>query len=292
LQIAYSTTIAAMIGKFLQTIINLWIATTGRRIDLSKMSWLDGPTADNHLVGENFYKDYAAKEGLQVTENDPSIGLLQDFRILLDPADPNSHLLNPKIAEFYEHTGQYKLEVWSQWYSFIRPFARLLIQLVSTRMNQLNIPLEPLETSRGMGSEIIRLRDQNGANSLTCWLRKTLKTNRVVYAGFYSACFIPELNRNFVRVVFPLPKGNVTVILRLDMQADGSIQLVSHGKKIGEPGYYRLRKSKSGSIRAKYIPLKEVIHVFEDPHGVLRTDHIFYFWGIKFLHLHYKILDN
>ncbi len=53
--------------------------------DLSKMGWLDGPTADNHLVGENFYKDYAAKEGLQVTENDPSIGLLQDFRILLDP---------------------------------------------------------------------------------------------------------------------------------------------------------------------------------------------------------------
>ncbi len=280
-----------MLGRLLQACINRWIALTGKRISLAEMPWLDGPTAENDVVGEAFYEDFARRAGLNI-RRDTSLGLLDDFSVLLDRNDALSHKLNPKVAAFYEQTGRYKLDVWSQWYSFMRPFARMLIQLVSTRMNQLNIPLDPLETSRGMGSDIIRLSSADGAISLTCWLRKTLKTNRVVYAGFYSAVWIPALDRHFVRVVFPLPKGSVTVILRADMQPDGSIKLVSHGNKIGEPGYYRLRKSKPGFVRVKYLPLKEIIHVFEDELGTMRTDHTFYFWGIKLLHLHYKIMEK
>jgi hypothetical protein len=100
----------------------------------------------------------------------------------------------------------------------------------------------------------------------------------------------PELP-DFVKVVFPLPKGNVTVILKAEVQQDGSMKLLSDGKKIGESGYYRLQRAGDKQLRVKFIPLKEVIHVYEDDYGVMRTDHSFRFWGIKFLELHYKIMD-
>ena len=74
------------------------------------------------------------------------------------------------------------------------------------------------------------------------------------------------------------------------MQEDGSVKLLSDGKRIGEAGYYRVRRSGDDAVRVKYVPLKEVIHVFCDEYGDLRTDHIFSFLGTKMLQLHYKIM--
>ncbi len=161
--------------------------------------------------------------------------------------------------------------------------------MLSAKMDQLNIPLNPLETSQGMSNEVIRLhRPGTDEQLMACWLRKSIQSRKVVYAGFYSAA---ELNgMPMVRVVFPLPAGSATVLLRTEVQADGSVRLLSDGKKQGEAGYYRLRKSGTQAVRVKYIPLKESIHVFEDEEGTLRTDHLFWFCGFKLLHLHYKIL--
>jgi hypothetical protein len=277
-----------MLGQFLQWCINLWLSLLGRRVSLADYPWLEGPMAEGKVVGEGYYADFASANGYAVSK-DPELGLVQDFNVVIHSSDPNANQLNPRVTEFYEHTGRYKLDVWSQWYSFIRPFARLLIQRVSTRQNQLNIPLDPLDTSRGMGSETIRLTSADGQSILTCWLRKIIKTNRVVYAGFYSQCYIAQLDRHCVRVVFPLPSGNVTVILKVEVQPDGSVKLLSGGNVFGETGYYRVRKWKPGFVKVKKVPLGEIIHVFEDEFGVMRTDHAFYFWGIKFLQLHYRI---
>lgn len=38
------------------------------------------------------------------------------------------------------------------------------------------------------------------------------------------------------------------------------------------------------------LPLKKSA-CDEDKEGVVRTDHTFSFWGIKFLHLHYKVVQ-
>lgn len=38
-------------------------------------------------------------------------------------------------------------------------FARTLIASLSSEMDQLNISLQPLETSRGMSNEVLHLRD-------------------------------------------------------------------------------------------------------------------------------------
>ncbi|HET8574110.1 MAG TPA: hypothetical protein VFL76_09585 [Edaphocola sp.] len=166
-------------------------------------------------------------------------------------------------------------------------FRAHLINTVSSGIDQSNIPLKSLETSRGISNEVIVLRGPEGRQVLTCWLRRATLTQKVTYAGFYSVINIG--NKPFVRVIFPLPKGSATVLLRVEVQSDGSVKLISDGKRPGGAGYYRVKVMNDTTIRFKSIPLKEMIHVYTDDKGILRTDHIFWFWKMKFLRLHYKI---
>lgn len=277
-----------MFGAFLKWLINTWLLITGRVVAYAEHPWLKGPMSDDNVIGGKFYEVYAAKEGL-VADGAHSGGLMKDFTSVIPTDDPLSAKLNAKVKHFYEHTVQYKLEVWSEWYSPVSFFSKIIIRSLSAKMDQLNIPLNPLETSRGMTNEVLHLREKSGKLRFACWLRKSILSGKVVYAGFYSGCM--AMGKPYVKVVFPLPHGNVTVLLRAEVQPDGSIKLISDGKRIGDAGYYRVRKRNDTTAKVRYIPLKECIHVFEDEFGVLRTDHEFSFWKMKFLHLHYKIMQ-
>jgi len=279
-----------MLGSILKFLINLWLEITGSTRKLSTHPWMEGPMSDKLLIGSEFYQKFATERGLAV-ENSSNGGLLEDFTKTIPAEDPNKSKLNPRISEFYEQTVKYKLEVWSQWYPPLSFFARTLIRSLSTKMDQLNIPLYPLETSRGMSNEVLRIFDPKTNKLLyACWLRKSILSGRVVYAGFYSMSIIN--NSPFVRVVFPLPSGNVTVVLKVFVQDDGSVKLISDSKTAPGSGYFRLRRKGKDAVKSRKIPLKESIHVFEDETGMLRTDHVFWFWGIKMLHLHYKIFEK
>lgn len=276
-----------MFGNFLSWLINVWLNVTGKTVSLHEHSWLRGPVSEGKVIGEDFYARFAQQEGL-ILEVPEKGGLLPDFSVVtVDSAIPDARLHNA-VRTFYEQTVLYKMDVWGEWSSPIAIFAKILIRSISRKMNQMNIPLSPLETSHGMSSEVIQLKDPaTGEMRYTCWLRKTLKENRVVYAGFYTHCLTPK--GTFVKVVFPLPKGNVTVLLKANVQEDGGVKLISAGSRIGDAGYYRVLSINKDKVKTRRIPLKESIHVFEDKEVVLRTDHEFRFWGMKFLHLHYKI---
>lgn len=276
-----------MLGSFLRWSINSWLNVTGKSISLAQHPWLHGPVSEGNVIGEDYYERFAKREGL-VLEVPEKGGLLPDFNAVTAGSTIPASRLHPAVKDFYEQTVLYKLDVWGQWFTPIAFFARVLITSVSRKMNQLNIPLSPLETSRGMSSRIIQLKDPaTGIVKYTCWLRKSVKSDKVVYAGFYTSCTTGE--GTYVKVVFPLPKGNVTVLLKAEVQEDGGVKLISAGKKIGHAGYYRVMKISDDKVKVRYIPLKESIHVYEDNEGQLRTDHEFRFWGVKFLHLHYKI---
>lgn len=281
-----------MLGSLLQFLIQRWLWISGKKINIQQNSWMSGPSGLSNIIGDTYYQVFAEQEGLSVIQ-DKDGGLLQHFDSVLNTKDPLLTQLNPRIKHFYEHTALYKLEVWAEWYNPLQWFAKILIRTVSKRMNQLNIPLSPLATSRGMSSEIISLRTKDDEQQLyACWLRKLSKTHEVVYAGFYSFCQTPALAYPCVKVVFPLPKGNVTVILRVEIQSDGSVKLISDNQYTNGPGYYRTLNINDTFRKIKKIPLLETIHVFEDEEGVLRTDHLFYFMRIKMLHLHYKMVLN
>jgi hypothetical protein len=278
----------APVGMVIQWLIQQWVRWTGKLVHTEDVPWLVGVIGDNK-IGADFYQNYARNSGLEIIRNQPEVGLLEDFNCLRG-ADFDPERVDPKVKHFYERTVEYTLDVWLQWSGVLPLFAKLLITLVSRPIEQLNLPLSSLETSRGMSSEILRLIDKSSNKvAYTGWLRKTVANEAVVYAGFYTTCRPPNASGECVKVVFPLPSGSTTVILRPENQEDGSFKLISAGTSFGSPGYYRIHQVGPSKLRVKYIPIKETIHVYQDAHQVLRTDHIFMFWGYKFLTLHYKM---
>lgn len=276
-----------MFGNFLSWMINFWLNVTGKSISLDQHPWLRGPVSEGKVIGEDFYARFAQQEGLKL-EVSAAGGLIPDFSTVTVNSTIPASQLHHAVRYFYEQTARYKMDVWGKWFPPFAFFAKTLISAVSRKMNQLNIPLDALETSMGMSSEVIQLKDaQTGEVKYTCWLRKTLQANKVVYAGFYTHCKTPE--GTFVKVVFPLPKGNVTVVLKAEVQKDGGVLLISAGNRIGDAGYYRILSIDRDKVKVRRIPIKETIHVYVDKEGILRTDHKFRFWGMQLLHLHYKI---
>ena len=92
------------------------------------------------------------------------------------------------------------------------------------------------------------------------------------------------------RLYFRCTKGNTTVVLEPIARFDGSLELSSSGRRFGDPGYYRVLQVDRATKKIRLIrALKESIHVYVDDQGALRTDHIFRFWNLEMLRLHYKI---
>jgi hypothetical protein len=276
-------------GHLLEWSIQKWIIASGKTVNIADVPWMTGPSSTAYKIGPSFYQDYAKLHDLQVKENDKDAGLLDDFSAL-----KSTHFapekVHPEVHRFYEKTSCYKMDVWSQWFGLLQPFAKTLIATVSAEIEQFNLPISPLEVSKGMSSQVIKLVNRkSNKTEFTCWLRKAEAHGKVIYAGFYTTCKPPLYDGQCVKVVFPLPSGFVSVILKPEHQPDGSFKLISHGNKFGEPGYYRVHQLNEKTLKVKYLPLKEMIHVYVDKDNVLRTDHEFRFWGMKFLHLHYKM---
>lgn len=218
--------------------------------------------------------------------------------------------LHPRVRDFYEHTARYNLEVWSEWKPLFRPFAGLVHLLYSRRMNQLNLPLSPLDTARGLTSEIVKLRERPTAArdgstlapvKYTVWFRTINATGRVIYSGVYMTTRIPPCKshpqgRLAARLAFPLPRGNATVIMRSEVDVAGSLHLMSDGRRFGDPGFYFLLRDRKGRHYSRFVAsLHERVSVYVDEtgeHGSLRADHSFNVCGMRALTLHYKISEK
>jgi hypothetical protein len=277
---------AGLMGRAVGGVILCLCFLLGRRIDRSEVPWLDGPIGPPR-IGAGFHRSVAAQSGLELRTG-PDLGLLPDCRAL-DGDAFDSRRLHASVREFYEHTGRYHLDVWSQWSPLFWPFGWMLINFVSRQMEQLNFPMYPLETARGMTSEVEQLVDAKGRVAFTSWLRRNLGSGMVVYSGFYSTTSPPR-SGPCVKTVFPVARGNATVLLRPEAQSDGSLRLISAGRRFGDPGFYRITQSGPNRIRVWYVrPLKEHFHVYPDTDGSVRTDHHVRWWGLQVLHLHYHI---
>jgi hypothetical protein len=151
--------------------------------------------------------------------------------------DPDA--VRPAVAEFYERTSEFELDAWSQWCGLFRPFGWALAVLFSRRLQQLNVPLSGLDTSRGMTSDVLPVVKTTTQKTLfAAWVRRLVGSGNVIYAGAYSTCEVPGYAGRCVRVVFPLPNGNAIVVMRPEANLDGSLSLVSAGDSFGAPGFY------------------------------------------------------
>jgi hypothetical protein len=281
-------TVEVALGDALEWGIQRWVTWSGREAHISEVPWLAGPVGKGR-IGSGFYEEYAREAGLEIIRDDSEAGLLPDFGALAGEGfDPGK--VHTMIRDFYERTARYSLEAWSEWSRVLRYPPRTLIYLVSRNIQQLNLPTSSSAVDAGMSSELVRLVDPaTRATPYTGWLRLSVATGAVIYAGFYTTCGLPGREGRFVKVVFPLPDGSATVVLRPENRPDGSFALVSAGDDFGDAGYYRVHRGLDGTLRTKYVPIKEVIHVFVDRAGTLRTNHALGLWRARFLTLHYEI---
>jgi hypothetical protein len=175
-----------------------------------------------------------------------------------------------------------------------RPFASLLVTTVSRRIAQLNFPLNSRETAAGMSSGVVTLLDAtSGQVAFTGWLRTQPTTGNIVYVGLYGVARPPGEAGPCVRVIFPLPRGSSMALLRPIARPDGSFRLSSHGRRFGDPGYYRIHQAAKGARRARYIlALKETFDLWVDTAGRLHTDHQVRFFRVPILRLHYRLFRD
>ncbi|HYD50974.1 MAG TPA: hypothetical protein VEA99_00050 [Gemmatimonadaceae bacterium] len=266
-----------------------WVHLTGRRTALAAAPWLDGPAGDPGGIGADFFDTFAEREGL-VLGRSSGAGLIADFAALAAPDfDPGA--VHPAVVAFYARTARYELDSWAEWCGGFRPFGRMLASLFSRRLQQLNVPLTGLDTSRGVTSEVLQLVEPtSGAVRHTAWVRRLVGSGDVLYAGAYSLATVPGRAGRCVKVVFPLPNGNAIVLMRPVAHADGSLSIVSSGRRFGDPGFYFTVRAGEGEVWARYLrSLEECIHVYAAEQGSVRADHVLKLWGATFLRLHYRL---
>jgi hypothetical protein len=272
-----------------------WVCATGRCIDLVADPWLDGVVGKPTGIGLSYFDDLASERGWQVQRGGGvTRGLIKEFASLASPSfDPSE--VHPDVVRFYERSSEYDLDAWSQWCGFFKPLGGLLALLFSRRLQQLNVPLSGLDTSRGIKSEIVQLVDPaSGEAKVTAWVRQLLGTQNVLYAGSYSICRPTRATGPCVRVVFPLPNGNAIVIMRPHLHGDGSFSVISRGDGFGDAGFY-FTVHRGDRVRARYVrAMREEIRVYPagEEQGGVRADHTLWFAGMRFLQLHYRLRRN
>ncbi len=267
-----------------------WVKASGRKIDPVNYSWLIGPIGNEDIIKDTFIESLMKRDKLEKIENPPHAGLLNSIADI-GVTDEERTRLSPQIIHFYEHTSDYSFEVWSEWKGLFRLFGKLLSLLFSRRLQQLNLPLNSIDSSRGFNSKLIKLVHPTTKESKwTIWYRTLKSSNDVIYSGVYTNCQNPKYASPLIKVIFPLPNGNATVIMTKKVLDDGSLLLSSDGKKFGDHGFYFTLTDHPGKYWAKFVkPMHEWIHVYVDEENVLRTDHKLNFYGMRFLNLHYKM---
>jgi hypothetical protein len=279
-------------GYLTDYVTQRWVRMTGQRVDPGTHPWLGGPSGNVRGIGREFFAELARREGLELRQGADSSerGLISDFAALAAP-DFDPGRVHPAVVDFYARTSACELDAWAEWSGAFRPFGRLLGHLFSRRLQQLNVPLSALDTSRGVTSDVVQLIEPaTGRVRHTAWVRELLGTGNVLYAGDYSLAAVPGRRGHCVKVVFPLPNGNAIVLMRPEVHRDGSLSIVSAGRRFGDPGFYFTVRDRRGRVRARYVrAMQERIRVYPDEQGAVRADRALTLWGATFLRLHYRM---
>jgi hypothetical protein len=259
----------------------------GRPVDLAGAEqWLSAPMHTGHLIGDEWLKSAAAANGGVVIERAEGAGLLADMA-QLDGPDFTAAQLRPEIRDFYEHTSNWRMEVWNQWNPIFQPGGELISRLFGRRVQQLALPTRPLDVAHGMDSRIAIITGASGDQRAAGWIRTLRRTGEYVFSGCYSTRSLPGTGQPSVHVAFPLEAGNVQVFLRPTVLPDGGFELSSPAGPFGANGAYVVVDERG--THAARAPIHETFRVYLDREHVLRTDHLLTLWSAPVVRLHYKL---
>ena len=94
------------LGHLQDWITQVWVKATGNKFDPEKETWLIGPIGDIKIIKDQFIKDIAQKDDLEISNDVANAGLLESFDDL-ELTEEEGALLNPAVVQFYENTSNY-----------------------------------------------------------------------------------------------------------------------------------------------------------------------------------------
>jgi hypothetical protein len=260
---------------------------SGRGIELDEThAWLQAPLGSGD-GGNSWLQAEAARRGGALAEDDPDAGLQPDLAGLSGPGfDPAT--VHPMIHDFYTHTARWRMEVWSSWSPLFWPGGELVSRLFGKRVQQLALPMRPLDVARGMDGRVSVITDRGGAQVAAGWVRTLRRNGDTVFSGCYSRRTLPGADRPSVHVTFPLEEGNVQVFLQPQHLPDAGLRLASPAGPWGADGAYVVVRDR-GRYFARRVPVHETFDLYVDDEQVLRTDHVLRMWNMTAVRLHYKL---
>ena len=158
-------------GQLLDAATRVWVRVTGRRVDVRTARWLSGPTGDVARVGDGWLAEEVVRCGGRMADVGAEAGLLPTMALLDGPGFDASKL-RPEVRDFYERTSRWRLQVWAQWCSAAWPFGWLISVLFARRLEQLSLPLRPLDVAQGMSSDVRPVVGPDGRVLGTSWHRR------------------------------------------------------------------------------------------------------------------------
>lgn len=277
--------------KFQDWFTQQWVILWGNKINPVEYEWLIGPFGELNDIGEDFIYQLASKENLTIVRNSISKGLLHSISSL-NLTENEIKNLSRKVIDFYERTSDHDLQLNVKWNPIFRIFGYLVNKLFSQRINQLNIPTKNIDESEKLLSEIIELvSKENKEVKYTIWLRKFKSTGKVIYSGIYTTCTLPS-GITCIKAIFPLPKGNATVILKPTVGDKNELILDSSGKKFGDAGFYFLLNDSKGNYWSQYIKSFTDKLTVKEEQVNLTAHQSLKLWKIKVVNFEYKIIKQ
>jgi len=280
--------LADTMQKFQDWFTQQWVIICGRKINPSENTWLFGTFGEVSGIGEKFIHQLAEKEDLTIIRKSNSKGLL-DSILSLNLSENEIKKLPKNVIDFYEKTSEYKLQLNVKWNPIFKIFGYVVNRLFSQRINQLNIPTNNIQSSENLTSEIIELVAKNTNEvKYTIWLRKFQSTGKVIYSGIYTTCLLPS-GITCVKAIFPLPKGNATVILKPSVGEKNELILNSSGNKFGDAGFYFLLNDSKGNCWSKYIKSFTDKLIVSDENEKLKARQTLKLWRLKVARFEYEM---
>ncbi len=225
-------------------------------------------------------KDFFERKGM-VWQNQQHAGLIDNLE-KYSRGDFFIAEIHPKIRSFYENTVLYDLASHITWHKGFNFLAKLH-KLCSSKMEQIDFPLhsDVVKTA----AKIIAIRgDKQNRTNLRAWVRSNQETDKTMFVAVYTE--YQEEHETFLHITLPIPRANITGILRLEHGTNQSLQITSlprRGPKGDEGVYLMLKKF---SIR---LPINEHFLIWVDEYGRLQATHRIWLFGFKIITIEYEI---
>lgn len=113
-------------------------------------------------------------------------------------------------------------------------------------------------------------------------------SGKVIYSGIYGTCTLHS-GKTCIKAVFPLPKGNATVIMKPSVGLENELILDSSGKQFGDAGFYFLLNETIHNYWAQFISSFTDQLIVKEKDNHLQVIQTLELWGYKVSKFTYRI---